>query len=150
MDIDVLQNLLDEKTDYQETTKSIFLKKLWIRFEEFKQRDTKLHNYEGSCKVKNGPCFAVNFSKKGHVFIAENSRLYLPFIFVNNPDGRLKSLFYCDNFMVNDPMARIFNPMARILTRALKTKPCPYKTLKRSLLKTSSRFQNQRCPQQVT
>lgn len=103
MDIDALQNLLDEKTDYQETTKSIFLKKLWIRFEEFKQRDTKLHNYEGSCKVKNGPCVAVNFGKKGHVFIAENSRLYLPFIFVNNPDGSLKSLFYCDHFMVNDP-----------------------------------------------
>ena len=91
MDIDVLQNLLDEKTDYQETTKSIFLKKLWIRFEEFKQRDTKFHNYEGSCKVKNGPCVAVNFGKERHVFIAKNSRLYLPLIFVNNPDGSLKS-----------------------------------------------------------
>ena len=32
MDIDALQSLLDEKTDYQETTKSILMKKLWIRF----------------------------------------------------------------------------------------------------------------------
>ena len=86
------------------------MKKLWIRFEKFKQRDTKFHNYEGSCKVKNGPCVAVNLGKKGHVFISKNSRLYLPLIFVNNPDRSLKSLFYCDNFMVNVPIARIFNP----------------------------------------
>ena len=78
MDIDVLQNLLDEKTDYQETTKSIFMKRLWIRFQDLKQRDTKFDNYEGSCKAKNGCCVAVNFGKKGHVFIAKNSRLLTP------------------------------------------------------------------------
>ena len=51
MNMEELVHLLDERNSYQNTTKTIFLKKLRPIFEEFEKKDSRLIPYEGFCNA---------------------------------------------------------------------------------------------------
>lgn len=94
MDSMALEIILDDNISYDDTSKSIFIKKLKDIFEEFLLEDKYLNPYEGKCNSSS----CNNHNKSGVVFIGNNSGRYLNLIIEENQDGSVKDIYDCFQF----------------------------------------------------
>ena len=94
MDSKSLELILEDNVSYQDTTKTIFLKKLEDVFKEFKKEDKKLIAYQGKCNSSE----CSNKIKIGFSFVGNKSGRYINFIIEENEDGSLKDIYSCSVF----------------------------------------------------
>ena len=94
MDIKGLELILEDDVNYQDTTKTIFLQKLKILFQDFQKEDNKLLAYESKCNSNE----CSNKNKKGISFIGNRSGRYINFIIEENENGSVKDLYTCNYF----------------------------------------------------
>jgi hypothetical protein len=98
MDSKALQIILEDKVSYQDTTKTIFLKKLNDVFKEFKKEDNKLIAYQGKCNSSE----CSNKNKNGISFVGNKSGRYINFIIEENEDGSVKDIYTCSVFCTDE------------------------------------------------
>lgn len=98
MDSKAIELILEDNISYQDTTKTIFLKKLDEVFKEFKKEDKKLIAYKGKCNSNE----CSNKNKNGISFIGNKSGRYINFIIEENEDGTVKDIYNCSVFCTNE------------------------------------------------
>lgn len=98
MNIKALELILEDNISYQDTTKSIFLKKLEDVFKEFKKEDNKLIAYQGKCNSTE----CSNKNKNGFSFVGNISGRYINFIIEENEDGSVKDIYTCSVFCTDE------------------------------------------------
>ena len=108
MDSKALKLILEDKVSYQDTIKTIFLKKLDEVFKEFKKEDNKLIAYQVKCNSTE----CSNKNKKGISFVGNGSGRYINFIIEENENGFVKDLHTCKDFCTD---AKIINENKRKL-----------------------------------
>jgi hypothetical protein len=94
LDIDMVDDLLDEKYTYQDAKKNIFIQKLSVAFDEFiVAGDTQL-------EVSNGFCseYLCNNQCSGYRFASKSSGLYLDLI-IDIENGQVKDIYECSSFL---------------------------------------------------
>jgi len=93
MDIQMINDLLDDKYTYQEFKKNIFIQKLGHALDEFlSSGDTFLNCYTGFCNAEN-----CNYKCAGFSFIGNNSKNYLDLI-IDIKDGVVQDIYECTIF----------------------------------------------------
>jgi hypothetical protein len=94
LDIQMLDDLLDEKYTYQDLKKNIFIQWLEIAFDEFKQAgDKELDISSGFCSE-----FICNNQCSGYRFSSKSSGLYLDLI-IDIEDGQVTDIYECSSFL---------------------------------------------------
>lgn len=94
LDIDMVDDLLDEKYTYQDVKKNIFIQQFSLAFDEFiAAGDTQL-------KVSNGFCseFICNNQSSGFRFSSKSSGLYFDLI-MDIEDGKVIDIYECNSFL---------------------------------------------------
>ncbi len=100
MDIEMIDAFLDKNKTYQDFEKSIFIDKLQVAFEEFKERgDTFLISIEGRC---NG----CDISKTGFSFVGNVSRSHMDILF-DTSNNQIDDLYECSRFKNNQPLIEL-------------------------------------------
>lgn len=94
MDIEMISLLLNDASTYQDLPRDIFIQKLEVVFDQFKNRgDCFLNAIQGSC----GNC---DKTKNGFMFIGNKSKQYLSVIF--DMEGNIaKDVFECAQMKIN-------------------------------------------------
>jgi hypothetical protein len=94
LDIDMVDDLLDEKYTYQVLKKNIFIQQFSVAFDEFIDAgDTHLEVSTGFCNelICGNQC-------SGYRFISKSSGLYFDLI-IEIEDGKVKDIYECKSFM---------------------------------------------------
>jgi hypothetical protein len=94
LDIDMIETLLDGDLTYQDFTKSTFIQKFGIAFDEFIQAgDSELDISNGFCSefICNNQCSGFRFSSK-------SSGLYFDLI-IEIEDGKVIDIYECNSFL---------------------------------------------------
>jgi hypothetical protein len=91
MDIKMIDAFLDNKKTYQDLPKEEFIKKLAVRFIEFKiAGDSQLISYVGKCT-------GCQEGKIGYAFVGNKTGKYFNLLFIST-DGVINDLFECGSF----------------------------------------------------
>ena len=93
LDIDMVDDLLDEKYTYQDLKKNIFIQQFSVAFDEFiAAGDTQLQISKGFCNevICNNQC-------SGYRFSSSRSGLYFDLIIDIN-DGQVTDIYECKSF----------------------------------------------------
>jgi hypothetical protein len=93
LDIDMVDDLLDEKYTYQDLKKNIFIKKFSVAFDEFIAADDR------QLEVSNGFCslFTCNNQCSGYRFSSAKSGLYFDLI-IDIKEGQVTDIYECKSF----------------------------------------------------
>lgn len=93
MDIEMINDLLDDKYTYQEFKKSVFILKLDQALDEFiSNGDTFLNCYTGFCDSE-----ICNYKCSGYSFVGNNSGYYMDLI-IEVKDGFVCDMCECAKF----------------------------------------------------
>ena len=99
MDIDMINDILDNKRTYQDFEKWKFVQLLNIVFEEFAEEgNTFLNVYSGKCT--NLECPHCN---NGYIFVGNKSFNRIGFI-INQEDGIVTDILECKNLKSDKPI----------------------------------------------
>lgn len=98
MDSDALELILEDNVSYQDTTKTIFLKKLKEVFVNFQKTDDKLIPNKGKCNSEECP----NKNKNGVAFIGNKSGSYLNLIIEQDDKNAVTDIYHCYDFCIKD------------------------------------------------
>lgn len=91
MDIEMINAYLDDDLTYQDFEKYVFISKLQIAFDKFRNcGDMKLFTYAGKCNSCNKGC-------KGFSFVGNISNNYMDVV-IESTDGKIKDLYECADF----------------------------------------------------
>jgi len=94
LDIDMVNDILDEKYTYQDVKKNIFIQRLSVAFDEFiAAGDTQLEVNNGFCSL-----FVCNNQCSGYRFSSKTSGLYFDLI-IDIEDGQVKDIYECSSFL---------------------------------------------------
>jgi len=94
LDIDMVDDLLDEKYTYQDVKKNIFIQRLSVAFDEFiAAGDTQLEVNNGFCSL-----FVCNNQCSGYRFSSKSSGLYFDLI-IEIEDGKVIDIYECSSFL---------------------------------------------------
>jgi hypothetical protein len=93
LDIDMVDDLLDEKYTYQDLKKNIFIQKFSVAFDEFIAADDR------QLEISNGFCslFTCNNQCSGYRFSSTKSGLYFDLI-IDIEDGQVIDIYECSSF----------------------------------------------------
>ncbi|SEF77301.1 tetratricopeptide repeat protein [Flavobacterium urumqiense] len=98
MNISLLEELLNDNRTYQKATKTTFLKKMNIVFQQFKQeKDTALIPYVGSC----GGETCKSYGCTGFSFIANYSNSFVDLVF-DETENDFKDIYCCCRIKTKD------------------------------------------------
>ena len=97
MDCDALELILDDKWYYDRTSKSIYIQKLSVVFDEFQKEDYYLVYQKGNCNSSE----CNNFNKSGFSFIGNKTGRYINFIIDLKENGSIKNIHNCICFSSN-------------------------------------------------
>ncbi len=93
MDLEMINELLDNKLTYQNLDKCVFVRRLNRPFTEFiAAGDTRLNYRKGRC---NGE--GCNYKCEGYSFIGNHSNNYMDLI-INIENGRVLDIYECSSF----------------------------------------------------
>jgi hypothetical protein len=93
LDIDMIDTLLDDKLDYQEFPKHIFIQKFGAAFDQFIQAgDQVLEVHNGFCKE-----FICNNQSSGYRFSSRSYGFYFDLI-IDIENGQVKDIYECSSF----------------------------------------------------
>ena len=93
LDIDMVDDLLDEKYTYQDLKKHIFIYQFSLAFDEFiAAGDTQLQVSKGFCNE-----LICNYQCSGYRFSSSRSGLYFDLI-IDIKDGQLTDIYECKSF----------------------------------------------------
>lgn len=93
MDIQMINDLLDDKYTYQEFKKNVFIQKLGDALDEFlSSGDTFLNCYTGFCNSE-----ICNYKCAGFSFVANNTKNYIDLI-IDIKDGVVQDMYECTIF----------------------------------------------------
>lgn len=94
LDIEMIETLLDGELTYQDFSKSTFIQKLGVAFDEFIQAgDIELDISNGFCSE-----FICNNQCSGYRFSSKSSGMYFDLI-IEIEDGKLKDIYECSSFL---------------------------------------------------
>ncbi len=95
MDAEMVDLLLPDLLYLQDMKKAVFIAKLDIAFNRFKQYgNSYLEAYNGRCK-------GCNCLQKGFRFVGENSRNYMDILFLNH-NGTITDIYECHDFALSE------------------------------------------------
>lgn len=97
MDMVSLELILDENLTYQETSKEIFLSKLFNIFKEFKKSKDTLQTHSGKCGSKD----CSNYDKNGILFCGKKTGKHFNLLIEEDENENVKDLCYCSSFRCN-------------------------------------------------
>jgi hypothetical protein len=93
LDLEMVSDLLDDNRTYQDMKKEVFIEKLGIAFDTFRERgDTYLNRSEGFC---NAPI--CNYKKNGYSLRGTCSHDFMDLIFETEND-LIKDIYECTEF----------------------------------------------------
>ena len=94
LDIDMIDDILDEKYTYQDVKKNIFIHWLNTAFNEF------IESGDSHLEVSNGFCslFVCNNQCSGYRFSSQTSGLYFDLI-IDIEDGNVTDIYECSSFL---------------------------------------------------
>jgi len=93
LDIDMVDDLLDEKYTYQDLKKNIFIQQLSVAFDEFiAAGDRQLEVSNGFCSL-----FICNNQCSGYRFSSARSGLYFDLI-IDIKEGQVTDIYECKSF----------------------------------------------------
>jgi hypothetical protein len=93
LDIEMVDSLLDDRLEYQDMRKDLFINKLGHAFNEFIEAgDTFLLASKGFCNS-----VICNFQCKGYSFTGNNSGSFLDMI-IEIEDGKVIDMYECTHF----------------------------------------------------
>jgi hypothetical protein len=99
MDIEMLDTVLNSELTYQGTSKKIFIEKLSLIFDKFKNKgDVEIELDFGKCKC---PKCAIG-NKKGFVLMGNNSREHLNLMIELSAESRVLDIYYCNEYGIVD------------------------------------------------
>ena len=92
MDAEMVSTLLDEKYNFQDFPKSLFIRKLGDLFWEFSQMgDFQLIK-------ERGECYGCSCGVKGYTFIGNKSRSYIDIVFIESDNNEILDIYECGEF----------------------------------------------------
>ena len=116
LNIDMIETLLDDCLTYQDFSKSTFIQKFGVAFDEF------IHAGDRELTIINGFCseFLCNNQCSGYRFSSKSSGLYFDLI-IEIEDGQVTDIYECSSFLClsSDTNA---NKRVRIDRREIKIK----------------------------
>jgi hypothetical protein len=93
-DVEALAVLLEDTKSYQETSKSNFIDKIRVLFDEMGPIDIPLAQYPGQCNSD----VCSNKGKCGILFYSNSSQNYFNLIFEQDEQGQVTDLYTCNDF----------------------------------------------------
>ena len=102
LDIDMVDDLLNEKYTYQELKKNIFILQFSVAFDEFiTAGDTQLKVSKGFCNE-----LICNYQCSGYRFSSPKSGLYFDLI-IDIKDGQVTDIYECKSFSCSSADIRV-------------------------------------------